>query len=137
VIEAGARFVVSPILRLELVGVAHAAGAVTMLGAYTPTEAYQAWEAGSDFVKIFPADTLGPVFCKAIRAPMPQLQLVPTGGVDLKNAVDFLKAGCVAVGVGGSMVSPALIRESKWSELTALAKQYTDAIHEYRMSRRP
>src|ERR1017187_10569676 len=91
-IEAGAQFVVSPICRTELVAVAHAANRPIMLGAYTPTEAQTAHEAGSDFIKIFPADTLGPGYIKSLRAPLPHLKIVPTGGVDLQNVTDFLKA---------------------------------------------
>jgi 2-dehydro-3-deoxyphosphogluconate aldolase/(4S)-4-hydroxy-2-oxoglutarate aldolase len=125
-IEAGAEFVVSPILRRELVPVAHAAGRPIMLGAYTPTEAQLAHEAGADFVKIFPADGLGPAYLKAIRAPLPHLRLVPTGGVDLNTAADFLKAGCAALGVGGSLVSVAILRDANWSELTRLARAYVE-----------
>src|SRR6059036_3072016 len=104
-IEAGAEFVVSPILRPELVGVAHSAGRPIMLGAYTPTEAQLAHEAGADFIKIFPADGLGSAYLKALLAPLPHLRLVPTGGVDVDNVGDFLKAGCAAVGVGSALVS--------------------------------
>ena len=120
-IEAGAEFVVSPILRRELVPIAHAAGRPIMLGAYTPTEAQLAHEAGADFIKIFPADGLGPAYLKAIRAPLPHLRVVPTGGVDLNTAADFLKAGCAALGVGSSLVSARILREADWRELTRLA----------------
>ena len=112
-IAAGAEFVVSPILRTELVAVCHAAARPVMLGAYTPTEAQLAHEAGADFVKIFPADGLGPNYIKSLRAPLPHLRIVPTGGVDLNTAGDFLKAGCAALGVGSSLVSAkALSRRS-------------------------
>src|SRR6266478_564715 len=103
-IEAGAEFVVTPVCRPELVGIAHAAGRPIMLGAYTPTEAQTAHEAGSDFVKLFPANTLGPEYVKALRAPLPHLRLVPTGGVEVENVADFLKAGCAALGIGSSLV---------------------------------
>ena len=125
-IEAGAEFVVSPILRRELVPIAHAAGRPIMLGAYTPTEAQLAHEAGADFVKIFPADGLGPAYLKAIRAPLPHLRVVPTGGVDLTTAADFLKAGCAALGVGSSLVSSQILREARWSELTRLARAFVE-----------
>jgi 2-dehydro-3-deoxyphosphogluconate aldolase/(4S)-4-hydroxy-2-oxoglutarate aldolase len=92
-----------------------------MLGAYTPTECQLAYEAGADFVKLFPADTLGPSFVRAVRAPLPYLRLVPTGGVDLTNAADFLEAGCVALGVGSSLVSSELLKTQNWSELTRRA----------------
>jgi len=127
-IEAGAEFVVSPILRPGLVSVAHAAGRPIMLGAYTPTEAHLAHEAGADFVKIFPADGLGPGYIKALLAPLPHLRLVPTGGVDLTNAREFLKAGCVALGVGSSLVSSQILREENWPELTRLAREFVKAV---------
>jgi 2-dehydro-3-deoxyphosphogluconate aldolase / (4S)-4-hydroxy-2-oxoglutarate aldolase len=96
---AGAEFIVSPITAPALVTAAHAADRPVMLGAYTPTEAQAAHEAGADFVKLFPADKLGPAYVKALRAPLPHLRIVPTGGVDLNTAADFLRAGCVALGV--------------------------------------
>jgi 2-dehydro-3-deoxyphosphogluconate aldolase/(4S)-4-hydroxy-2-oxoglutarate aldolase len=123
-LDAGAEFVVSPILRPELVPIAHAAGRPIMLGAYTPTEAQRAHEAGADFIKIFPADSLGPAYLKAIRAPLPHLRVVPTGGVDLNTAADFLKAGCAALGVGSSLVSAQILREANWPELTRLARAF-------------
>ena len=90
-IEAGAEFVVSPVCRVELVPIARAAGRPIMLGAYTPTEAQTAHEAGADFVKIFPADTLGPGYIKALRGPLPHLRIVPSGGVDAHNVADFFE----------------------------------------------
>lgn len=127
VIEAGAQFVVSPLLRPELVAVAHAADRVVMLGAYTPTEAQTAHEAGADFVKIFPADTLGPGYIKALRGPLPHLRLVPTGGVDLTTIGAFFQAGVAAVGVGSSLVSPQIVRAADWTGLTRLAADYVQA----------
>jgi 2-dehydro-3-deoxyphosphogluconate aldolase / (4S)-4-hydroxy-2-oxoglutarate aldolase len=126
-IEAGAQFVVSPICRTELIPVAHEAGRPIMLGAYTPTEAQTAHEAGSDFIKIFPADGLGAGYIKAIRAPLPHLKVVPTGGVDLKTIGDFLNAGCVAVGAGSSLVSAKILQDGAWAELTQRAKDFVKA----------
>ena len=123
-IDAGAEFIVSPVTRLELIEAAHAADRPVMLGAYTPTEALTAHEAGADFIKIFPADKLGPGYIKALRAPLPQLRIVPTGGVDLNTAADFLKAGCAALGVGGSLLTPEILRSENWAELTRLAREY-------------
>jgi 2-dehydro-3-deoxyphosphogluconate aldolase/(4S)-4-hydroxy-2-oxoglutarate aldolase len=123
-LDAGAQFVVSPVTRLELIETAHAADRPVMLGAYTPTEALTAHEAGADFIKIFPADKLGPSYIKALRAPLPMLKIVPTGGVDLNTAAEFLKAGCAALGVGGSLLTPDLLRTSNWTELTRLAKAF-------------
>jgi 2-dehydro-3-deoxyphosphogluconate aldolase/(4S)-4-hydroxy-2-oxoglutarate aldolase len=126
-IEAGAEFVVTPICRTEFVPIARAADRPIMLGAYTPTEAQTAHEAGADFIKIFPADTLGPGYIKALRAPLPHLKIVPTGGVDVHNVADFLKAGCAAVGVGGSMVTAKMLQEADWAGLTRLAEQFVKA----------
>ena len=125
-IEAGAEFVVSPILRPEIVRTAHAFDRPVMLGAYTPTEAQLAHEAGADFVKIFPADGLGPGYLRALLAPLPHLRIVPTGGVDLNTAGDFLKAGCVALGVGSSLVSSKILREANWPELARLAAEFVE-----------
>ena len=126
-IEAGAEFIVTPICRTELVAIAHAAGRPIMLGAYTPTEAQLAHEAGADFIKIFPADTLGPGYFKALRAPLPHLRLVPTGGVDAKNIGEFFKAGCAAVGIGSSLVSAKILQEADWPELTRRAAELVGA----------
>src|SRR5438045_913900 len=109
-IAAGAEFVVSPICRLDLIPIAFAANRPVMLGAYTATEAQRAHEAGSDFIKIFPADTLGPNYIRALRAPLPHLNIVPTGGVDAGNVADWFKAGCAAVGVGSSLVSAKILQ---------------------------
>jgi 2-dehydro-3-deoxyphosphogluconate aldolase / (4S)-4-hydroxy-2-oxoglutarate aldolase len=129
-IEAGARFVVTPIMRPEIVPVAKAAGCVIVLGAYTPTEAQLAHEAGADLVKIFPADS--PAFIKSIRAPLPHLKIIPTSGVTLQNAPDFLAAGCVALGVGSSLLSPQILREQNWKELTRLAAEFVALIRRFR-----
>lgn len=123
-IAAGAEFVVSPITKLEIVTAAHDADRPVMLGAYTPTEAQAAHEAGADFIKIFPADKLGPSYIKALRAPLPHLRIVPTGGVDLQTAAEFLKAGCAALGVGGSLLTAEILRTGNWAELTRLARSY-------------
>lgn len=123
-LDAGAEFVVTPICRTELVPLAHHAGKPIMLGAYTPTEAQFAYEAGADLIKIFPADNLGPAYIKALRAPLPHLKIVPTGGVDLNTIGDFFKAGCPAVGVGGALVSAKLLQVGDWAGLTALAAQF-------------
>lgn len=131
-LEAGAEFVVSPILRPELVGIAHAVGRPVMLGAYTPTEAQLAHEAGSDFVKIFPADGLGPNYIKALRAPLPHLRIVPTGGVDLNTAGEFLKAGCVALGAGSSLITKDILAHDDWPALTTLARQFVAAVQKAR-----
>lgn len=132
VIDAGAQFLVSPITRTELIGVAHAAGRSVMIGAYTPTEAQLAHEAGADFIKIFPADKLGPGYIKNLRGPLPHLKIVPTGGVDLQTAPEFLQAGCVALGVGSSLLSAEILRTQNWPELTRLAGEFVRVVREAR-----
>jgi 2-dehydro-3-deoxyphosphogluconate aldolase/(4S)-4-hydroxy-2-oxoglutarate aldolase len=126
-IEAGAQFVVTPIMRPAIAEAAHALNKPVMLGAYTPTEAQRAHEAGADFIKIFPAEGLGPNYIKSLRAPLPHLNIVPTGGVDLHNVSEFLKVGCAALGVGSSLVSKKLLQEGNWAELTRLAKAFVAA----------
>jgi 2-dehydro-3-deoxyphosphogluconate aldolase/(4S)-4-hydroxy-2-oxoglutarate aldolase len=126
-IAAGAQFVVSPICRPEIAKAANEAQKPVMLGAYTPTEAQLAHEAGSDFIKIFPADGLGPNYIKALRAPLPHLKIVPTGGVDLKTIGEFFKAGCAAVGAGSSLVSKDILDKDDWPTLTRVAAEFVKA----------
>ncbi|MFM2081523.1 MAG: bifunctional 4-hydroxy-2-oxoglutarate aldolase/2-dehydro-3-deoxy-phosphogluconate aldolase [Verrucomicrobiota bacterium] len=121
VIAAGAEYIVTPIMRPALVAAAHALGKPVALGAYTPTEAQLAHEAGADFVKIFPADGLGPNYIKNLKAPLPHLRIVPTGGVTPQNVGDWIRAGATAVGVGSALVSAQLVKEQNWSELTRVA----------------
>ena len=133
-IEAGAEFIVTPVCRTELVPIAHAANRPILVGAYTPTEAQTAHEAGADFIKIFPADALGPGYIKALRAPLPHLRIVPTGGVDAHNVPDFLRAGCSAVGVGSALVSAKILQDGNWPELTQRAKELVNAAQQARRS---
>jgi 2-dehydro-3-deoxyphosphogluconate aldolase/(4S)-4-hydroxy-2-oxoglutarate aldolase len=126
-IAAGAEFVVTPICRPALVALAHMADRPIMLGAYSPTEAQTAYEAGADYIKIFPADSLGPGYIKALRAPLPHLRLVPTGGVDVHNVGDFLRAGCAALGIGSSLVSTKILKDEDWPGLTRKAREFVDA----------
>ena len=126
-IAAGAEFVVSPVCRLDLIPIAAAANRPIMIGSYTPTEAQTAHEAGADFIKIFPADTLGPGYIKSLRAPLPHLRIVPTGGVDADNVAEWFKAGCAAVGAGSSLVSAKILQEAAWPELTRRAAQFVNA----------
>jgi 2-dehydro-3-deoxyphosphogluconate aldolase / (4S)-4-hydroxy-2-oxoglutarate aldolase len=131
-LQAGAQFVVSPVCRKGLVAVAHAAGCPVMLGACTPTEAQMAHEAGADFIKLFPADNLGPRYIKALRAPLPHLRIVPTGGVDAHNIAEFFQAGCAAVGVGSSLLPAKLLQEQNWTELTRRAAELIRAARHSR-----
>ena len=132
VIATGAEYIVTPIMRPELVAAAHALGKPVALGAYTPTEAQLAHEAGADFVKIFPADGLGPNYIKNLKAPLPHLRLVPTGGVTPQNVGDWIRAGATAVGVGSALVSAQVLKDQNWPELTRLATLMVQAAREAR-----
>jgi 2-dehydro-3-deoxyphosphogluconate aldolase / (4S)-4-hydroxy-2-oxoglutarate aldolase len=131
-IDAGAEFVVSPIMRPEIATAAHAAQRPVMLGAFTPTEAQAAYEAGSDFIKIFPSDALGAKFIKAVLAPLPHLRIVPTGIAKVEDVTAFIQAGCVAVGLGSLLIPPQALRESNWPEITRLAQQFTGLVAQAR-----
>lgn len=128
-IEAGARFIVTPIMRPEIVPVAKTADCVVALGALTPTEAQSAYEAGADFVKIFPANS--PAYIKAIRGPLPHLRIIPTSGVTVQNAPEFLAAGCIALAAGSNLVSAKILREQNWAELTRLAAEYVEVVRRF------
>ena len=123
-IDAGAKYVISPITRPSLVAAAHALDRPVMLGAYTPTEAQAAHEAGSDFVKIFPADTLGPSYIKSL----PHLKIVPTGGVNLDTMEAYLAAGSAALGTGSALLKKEIIAGENWGELERLAKRFADRM---------
>lgn len=131
-VDAGARFVVSPVFRREIVDEAHRHGAAALPGAFTPTEILQAHEAGADLVKVFPSDALGPAFIKGVLGPMPFLRLVPTGGVTPQNAGGWIRAGASAVGLGGALVDPELVARGDWAMITNLARQTVDKMAEAR-----
>lgn len=131
-IEAGAQFVVSPIFKPEIIDEAHKHGKPCFCGAFTPTEVLHAFEAGSDVVKVFPANHNGPRFFKDILAPMPHLKLTPTGGVSLETIPDWFAAGARCVGVGSSLVRKDLVEKQDWAGLTKLAKQYVAAVADAR-----
>ncbi len=133
-IEAGAQYVITPVLRPTVITLCRRYGKPVMSGAYTPTEAMTALEMGTDFIKIFPADGLGANYIKAIKAPMPQLEIIPTGGVDVKTCGDFIKAGCVAVAAGSSLVSKEILKNKDWAKLTATAKAMVEAVKAARAS---
>jgi len=130
---AGAQFIVSPTLNLDLIQLAHRYSAVVIPGAMTPTEILTAGNAGADMVKVFPAAQLGgPEYIKALRGPLPQILLVPTGGVNLQNAGAFIKAGCVALGAGGELVDKKALKEKKFNILTENARAFLKAIRDAR-----
>lgn len=127
-ILAGAEYVVTPVLNAEVIRLCRRYGRPIICGAYTPTEIYTAWELGADFVKVFPADGLGPAYIKAVKAPLPQVEIIPTGGVDVNTAGDFIKAGCAAVAAGSSLVSARILETQNWVELTATARKFVEAV---------
>jgi 2-dehydro-3-deoxyphosphogluconate aldolase/(4S)-4-hydroxy-2-oxoglutarate aldolase len=132
-IDAGADFLVSPGFDLATVQFAKQQGKLIMAGALTPTEVITAWKAGSDFVKIFPCGTVGGAkYIKALKAPLPQVPMVPTGGVNLKTAADFIRAGADALGIGGELISAAACQSGNLSVVTEAARLYVDIVQEAR-----
>ncbi|MFP4028219.1 MAG: bifunctional 4-hydroxy-2-oxoglutarate aldolase/2-dehydro-3-deoxy-phosphogluconate aldolase [Candidatus Brocadiia bacterium] len=128
----GAEYVVSPITDLDMIEMAHRYDKPAVPGAYTPTEALDAYKAGADFVKIFPASIGGPKYIKAIKAPMPQLSLVPTGGVNLDNILDFLEAGADACGVGSALVKKDALKEGDMDEIQRTAAAFMEKVESAR-----
>lgn len=131
-IDVGARYVVSPIFKPEIVAECHRQGVPAMPGAFTPTEIQLATEAGADVIKVFPADIVGMPFFKAVLAPMPHLKLMPTGGVTVENAGDWIRAGAVAVGVGSALLDKRAIDEGNFEVLTRNARSLRQSIDEAR-----
>lgn len=132
-IRAGARFIVSPALNLETIEVCKGEGIAVIPGALTPTEVVQAWTAGADFVKVFPAGAVGGAsYLKSLKAPLPQIELIPTGGVSLKTAADFIKAGASALGVGADLVDLKAIREGQQNLITERAREFVRIVQEAR-----
>ncbi len=125
---AGAEFIVSPTLNFDVIRMCKRYDKLVFPGAFTPTEILAAWEAGADIVKVFPADVLGTNFFKAMRGPLPQIRLMPTGGVDLNTAGEFLRAGACCLGVGSQMVDPKAVAREDYEYLRGLAWQYTQAV---------
>ncbi|HMJ58867.1 MAG TPA: bifunctional 4-hydroxy-2-oxoglutarate aldolase/2-dehydro-3-deoxy-phosphogluconate aldolase [Gemmatimonadales bacterium] len=128
VIARGARFVVSPTLDRGVVRLCREQGVTCIPGAFTPTELLEAWRAGASVVKLFPASTGGPRYLREVLAPLPFLRVVPSGGVSLENAAEWVRAGAAAISVGSALVTPALVREAQWSELTARAREFVDSV---------
>lgn len=127
-ILAGAGFIVAPTLRLETIALCNRYSIPIMPGIATPTEALTAWEAGADMVKLFPASFGGPDLVKALRAPLPQLEIVPVGGVDLNTAAEFIRKGSVALGVGSSLINQKLLDSGDWAELTRRAAAFIEQV---------
>jgi 2-dehydro-3-deoxyphosphogluconate aldolase/(4S)-4-hydroxy-2-oxoglutarate aldolase len=129
---AGAEYIVSPTLNLDVIRLCKRYGKIVMPGAFTPTEILTAWEAGADIVKVFPAEVVGPAFFKAVRAPLPQVRLMPTGGVNLDTAAEFLKAGACCLGIGGQLVDPQAVAARKFDQIGELARQYVAIVQRTR-----
>lgn len=132
VILAGAKFIVAPNLNLDVIAMARRYSVAVIPGAFTPSEIVAAWGAGADIVKIFPASIGGPELIKALRGPLPQIKMIPTGGVDINTAAAFIKAGSAAVAVGGNLVNKESIQRGEFDKLTSLAKQYVEIVSQAR-----
>lgn len=131
---SGAEFIVSPAVNLEVIEMCRRYDKLIMPGALTPTEVVTAWQAGADIVKVFPSDITGPNYLKALHGPLPQIRLMPTGGVNLETAASFLKAGACALGVGGSLVESKAIANRDLTRIEQLARQFVKVVHDTRAS---
>jgi 2-dehydro-3-deoxyphosphogluconate aldolase/(4S)-4-hydroxy-2-oxoglutarate aldolase len=134
VLLAGAEYIVAPTVNVEVIRLCQRYDKLVMPGAFTPTEILTAWEAGADIVKVFPADVVGPAFFKAMRGPLPQVRLMPTGGVDLTTAAAFLKAGACCLGVGSQLVEPAAVAARNFERIRELARQYVAVVKQARQA---
>jgi 2-dehydro-3-deoxyphosphogluconate aldolase/(4S)-4-hydroxy-2-oxoglutarate aldolase len=123
-IQAGAQFCISPSVKLPIIEVCKQEGVTVIPGAFTPTEIETAWDAGADVVKVFPSRALGPKYIKELRGPFPNIRLMPTGGIERDMIRDFLKAGAIAVGVGGALFNAEVIAKGDWDAMTEIAAQY-------------
>ena len=132
--EAGAKFLVSPICEPDLVRAMAGSGLLTMAGALTPTEVYQAYRLGTDVVKIFPGSLGGPAYVKALKGPFPSIPMMPTGGVNASNLADWFAAGVVAVGAGSELCPPQLAKEGKFDEISNRAAEFCRAVQAARAS---
>ncbi|HVW21810.1 MAG TPA: bifunctional 4-hydroxy-2-oxoglutarate aldolase/2-dehydro-3-deoxy-phosphogluconate aldolase [Opitutaceae bacterium] len=127
-ILAGARFIVTPALRPDVIQLCRRYTVPVFSGALTPTEAVACWEAGADIVKIFPAEFFGPAYIKSLKGPLPHIDFVPTGGVNPENVAEFLKAGAWATAAGSSLVEAKALKEKNWGAVTAKAKAFAAAV---------
>jgi 2-dehydro-3-deoxyphosphogluconate aldolase/(4S)-4-hydroxy-2-oxoglutarate aldolase len=129
---AGAEYIVAPTLNLDVIRLCRRYDKAVMPGAFTPTEVLSAWEAGADIVKVFPADVGGPTYLKSLHGPLPQIRLMPTGGVDLNTAEAFLKAGACCLGVGSSLVEPKAVAAGDFDRIRQLAAQFAAIVQRFR-----
>ncbi|MGC4106409.1 MAG: bifunctional 4-hydroxy-2-oxoglutarate aldolase/2-dehydro-3-deoxy-phosphogluconate aldolase [Thermomicrobiales bacterium] len=128
----GADFLVTPIVHVPTIELARRYSIPAVIGAFTPTEILTAWQAGATFVKVFPASAVGPGYLKDVRGPLPQVKLIPTGGVNLQNAGDFIRAGASAVAVGSNLVDAKTVRAKDWATLTERARAFVAAVQDAR-----
>ena len=129
---AGADFIVSPAVNVEVIELCKRYSKVVMPGALTPTEVVTAWQAGADIVKIFPSDLTGPKYLKALHGPLPHVRLMPTGGVNLETAAEFLRCGACALGIGSSLVDPKTVASGDLKKIESLARQYVQIVKDFR-----
>ncbi len=127
-VEAGADFIVSPVLNPDLIRVCRESDVFVAPGAFTPTEILSAWRLGADVVKVFPATSLGPAFFKDLRGPLPGIRVMPTGGVHLENAAEFIRQGACCVGVGTALLDPKLIERGDWEALAGSARRLVASL---------
>ena len=135
-ILSGAEFIVAPTVNLRVIELCRRYSKLVMPGALTPTEIVAAWQAGADIVKIFPSELTGPKYLRAIRAPLPQIRLMPTGGVNLDTAREFLEAGACALGIGGSLVEPKAVASGDLARMETLARKYVEIVKAFRDNNR-
>lgn len=126
-VDAGAQFIVTPTLNISVIKRCSEAGVPIMSGAFTPTEILTAWDAGATAVKVFPSRSLGPSYVRDVLAPLPEIRLMPTGGVGLESIADYLAAGAFAVGVGGKLLDVDAVEGRRWDEVTQTARKYCQA----------
>ena len=134
-IDAGARYIVSPVFRRSVIDACHERDVPALPGCLTPTEILDAWDAGADIVKVFPATTFGPGYIKDVRAPLPHIRLMPTGGVTLDNAGDWIRAGAVAVGVGSALVDTGAIAAGNYHVIETNARRIVGNVQAARVER--
>jgi 2-dehydro-3-deoxyphosphogluconate aldolase/(4S)-4-hydroxy-2-oxoglutarate aldolase len=130
-ILAGAEFIVSPAVNVEVIELCKRYSKVVMPGALTPTEVLTAWQAGADIVKIFPSEITGPKYLKALHGPLPHIRLMPTGGVNLETAAEFLRSGACALGIGSSLVDPKVVASGDLKKIETLARQYVQIVKDF------
>lgn len=127
-IQAGAQFLVTPVFKKEIIHTAHRYDTPVLMGAFSPTEVLHCFEAGADIIKVFPADVVGKQFIKAVKAPMPQLPLMPTGGVTIDNAAEWIEAGACALGVGSALVSNKLVQNRDFAKISENARRIRENL---------